>query len=130
MARPPSPTVTDAERAILEVLWDAGEASVRDVADTLSASKPVAYTTVLTMLGILHKKGLVEFRRGGRAFIYRPAVSRDEVRTQALDHLLRQFFDDSPQVLALHLVEKQGLDAEDVARLQEKIAAAKARSQR
>ncbi len=130
MARPPSPTVTDAERAILEVLWDAGEASVREVADTLSASKPVAYTTVLTMLGILNKKHLVEFRREGRAFIYRATVSRDEVRTQALDNLLRQFFDDSPEVLALHLVEKHALDTDDLARLQDRIAAAKKRDNR
>ncbi len=125
MVRPASPTVTDAERAILEVLWERGEASVREVNDALSATKPVAYNTVLTMLGILLKKSLVEYRQEGRAFIYRATVSRDEVRTQALDHLLRQFFDDSPEVLALHLVQNHALDAQDLDRLRSKIAAAK-----
>lgn len=124
MARPASLTVTDAERAILEVLWDRGEASVREVTDALSASKPVAYNTVLTMLGILHRKSLVDYRQEGRAFIYRAAVSRDEVRTQALDNLLRQFFDDSPEVLALHLVQSHALDANDLDRLRGKVAAA------
>ena len=125
MVRPTSPTVTDAERAILEVLWDRGEASVREVNEALSDSKPVAYNTVLTMLGILLKKSLVDYRQEGRAFIYRATVSRDEVRTQALDHLLRQFFDDSPEVLALHLVKNHALDAEDLDRLRSKVAAAK-----
>ena len=131
MARPVSPTVTDAERAILEVLWDRGEASVREVTDALSVSKPVAYNTVLTMLGILLRKSLVDYRQEGRAFIYRATVSRDEVRTQALDNLLRQFFDDSPEVLALHLVQSHALDASDLDRLRGKIAAAaKERSKR
>lgn len=125
MVRPASPTVTDAERAILEVLWDRGEASVREVNDALSATKPVAYNTVLTMLGILLKKSLVAYRQEGRAFIYRATVSRDEVRTQALDHLLRQFFDDSPEVLALHLVQNHAFDASDLDRLRRKVAAAK-----
>ncbi len=130
MARPTSPTVTEAERAILEVLWNAGEASVREVTDTLSARKPVAYTTVLTMLGILLKKSLVEFRREGRAFIYRAAVSRDEVRAQALGNLLRQFFDDSPEVLALHLVQNHEIDDDDLDRLRAKVAAARSGSKR
>lgn len=124
MVRPTSLTVTDAERAILEVLWERGEASVREVAEALSATKAVAYNTVLTMLGILLKKSLVAYRQEGRAFIYRACVSRDEVRTQALDNLLRQFFDDSPEVLALHLVQNHDLDASDLDRLRGKIAAA------
>ena len=124
MVRPTSPTVTDAERAILEVLWDRGEASVREVADALSATKAVAYNTVLTMLGILLRKSLVEYRQEGRAFIYRASVSRDEVRTQALDNLLRQFFDDSPEVLALHLVQNNALDDGELDRLRAKITAA------
>ena len=69
MARPVSTTPTDAERAILEVLWKHKEASVRDVADELSRSKPVAYTTVLTMFKILESKGFVSHRNAGRAFI-------------------------------------------------------------
>ena len=53
MARPPSTSVTEAEQAILEVLWELGEGSVRDVANELGRQKPVAYTTVLTMLGAI-----------------------------------------------------------------------------
>ena len=127
MARPASTTLTDSERAILEVLWDRGEASVRDVADVLSLQKPVAYTTVLTMFGVLSRKGLVTHRAEGRAFIYRAAITRDDARRQALQQLLKQFFEGSPEVLAQHLVREHEIDPAGLDALRDKLAAAKAR---
>jgi len=123
MARPPSPTLTDSERAILEVLWKKKEASVREVADELSKKKPVAYTTVLTMFKILDKKGLVSHRTEGRAFIYSPAISRSEARAHALENLLKQFFNGSPNVLAQHLLSEHEMDLAELEALQEKVAA-------
>jgi BlaI family penicillinase repressor len=123
MARPPSTTLTDSERAILEVLWKKKEASVREVADELSKKKPVAYTTVLTMFKILDKKGLVSHRTEGRAFIYSPAISRNEARSHALENLLRQFFNGSPNVLAQHLLSEHDMDLAELKALQEKIDA-------
>lgn len=121
MARPVSATPTDAERAILEVLWKKKEASVREVTDELSKKKPVAYTTVLTMFKILDKKGLVSHRTEGRAFIYSAAISRTEARRQALENLLKQFFNGSPNVLAQHLVNEHDMDVEELKALQEKV---------
>jgi BlaI family transcriptional regulator, penicillinase repressor len=121
MARPVSTTPTDAERAILEVLWKKKEASVREVTDELSKKKPVAYTTVLTMFKILDKKGLVSHRTEGRAFIYSAAISRTEARTQALENLLKQFFNGSPNVLAQHLVNEHDMDVDELKALQEKV---------
>lgn len=125
MARPPSSTVTEAEQALLEVLWEAGEASVREVTDRLSQHKSVAYTTVLTMLGVLHKKNLVTYRQEGRAFIYRPAVTKDEVRDHALGNLMEQLFDGSPEMLALHLLKNHGVDPDKIRALREKVKATK-----
>ena len=127
MARPPSPTLTESERAILEVLWDKGEASVREVADELSKQKSLAYTTVLTMLNTLSKKGFVTHRPEGRAFIYRAAITRDLARKQALDHLLQQFFDGSPNVLAQHLLSEREIDQVELKALQRKVSAAKSK---
>jgi len=127
MARPPSRAITNSERAILEVLWDRQEASVRDVAEALSVHKPAAYTTVLTMFSILSKKGLVTHRVEGKAFIYRAAISRETARQQAVDQLLAQFFDDSAKVLALHLVEAHHVDPVALKALQDKVTAAKAK---
>lgn len=125
MARPSSPTVTEAEQALLKVLWESGEASVREVTDRLSQRKPVAYTTVLTMLGVLHKKNLVSYRQEGRAFIYRPTVTKDDVRDRALGNLMEQLFDGSPEMLALHLLKSHGVDPEKIQALREKVKAAK-----
>ena len=127
MARPVSPTLTDSERAILEVLWKKKEASVREVADELSKKKPVAYTTVLTMFKILDRKGLVSHRTEGRAFIYSPAISRSEARKHALENLLKQFFNGSPNVLAQHLLSEHDMDLAEIKALQEKLDAAPAK---
>lgn len=121
MARPPSPTLTDSERRILEVLWKKKDASVREVADELSKKKPVAYTTVLTMFKVLDKKGLVHHRTEGRAFIYSAAISRSEARKQALENLLRSFFNDSPSVLAQHLIEEHDMDMDELQALQKRV---------
>lgn len=121
MARPPSPTLTDSERRILDVLWKKKEASVREVADELSKKKAVAYTTVLTMFKVLEKKGLVTHRSEGRAFIYSAAISRSEARRQALENLLRSFFNDSPNALAQHLIEEHDMDADELSALQKRV---------
>ncbi|NZA24960.1 BlaI/MecI/CopY family transcriptional regulator [Luteimonas sp. SJ-92] len=124
MARPTSPTPTNSERAILEVLWTRKEASVREVAEELSKTKPVAYTTVLTMFKVLERKGLVAYRTEGRAFVYRAAISRVEARRQALNNVLRQFFGGSPDVLAQHLIEEHDLDLAELQALQDRVDAA------
>lgn len=124
MVRPTSPVPTDSERAILEVLWKKKEASVREVADELSKKKPVAYTTVLTMFRILDRKGLVDHRTEGRAFIYRAAISRGEARRQALENLLKQFFNGSPNVLAQHLINEHDIDPLELNALREEVDAA------
>ena len=105
------------------MLWKKKEASVREVADELSKRKPVAYTTVLTMFKILDRKGLVNHRTEGRAFIYSPAISRSEARKQALESLLRQFFNGSPSVLAQHLLSEHDMDLAEIKALQEKVDA-------
>jgi BlaI family transcriptional regulator, penicillinase repressor len=125
MARPPSLTVTETERALLEVLWESGEASVREVTNRLSQHRSVAYTTVLTMLGILHKKNLVSYRQEGRAFIYRPIVTKDDVRNHALGNLMEQLFDGSPEMMTLHLLKSHDVDPEKILALREKVKAAK-----
>lgn len=124
MARPGTPTLTDSERKLLEVLWKCKEASVREVTDELSKKSPVAYTTVLTLLGLMEKKGLVSHRQEGRAFIYSAAVSRSEALAKAVEHLLKQFFNGSPQVLAQHLVEQHEVDPAELEALKQLVDAA------
>ena len=121
MARKPSSTLTDAESRIMEVLWKKGEASVHDVIEATADEKKQAYTTVQTFLGILKDKGFVETRKEGRAFLYRPLLSRAAARTQALKHLIGNAFGGSTTALAQHLLKDSEIDADEIATLEQAI---------
>ena len=114
MARTKSQVLTEAEQRIMRVLWAKGEASVREVTDALSRTRPAAYNTVLTLLRILTDKGYVTPRREGRAFIYQALVTRADARTEALKHLMSQFFEGSPAALAAHLIDHTDLDHDEL----------------
>jgi predicted transcriptional regulator len=130
MARPRSTTLTEGEQRIMEVLWRLGEASVQDVTDAFAASEPVAYTTVLTMLRILHEKKYVGYRKEGKAHVYVPLVTRDAARTSALKQLLRRFFDDSPKALAQHLMREEEIDLQELERLSARVGQARGRKRK
>lgn len=121
MARRKSKILTETEQRIMRVLWEKGEASVRDVTDALQDDRGTAYTTVLTQLRILADKGYAAPRQEGRAFIYRPLISRNEARSQALRQLLGQFFDGSPETLAQHLMKDTDLDLDELAEIRKRI---------
>ena len=88
MPKPRSDVLTEAEQRVMHVLWDKGEASVREVTDALEKTYPVAYNTVLTILRILTDKDYVSPRQDGRAFIYTPSVSRADARSRALKKMV------------------------------------------
>ncbi|NQZ90296.1 MAG: BlaI/MecI/CopY family transcriptional regulator [Colwellia sp.] len=121
MARKKSNQLTDVEQRILEVLWKEGEASVKDIAQALSEEKPTAYTTAQTMCKILEEKGYAEYRKEGRAFIYRAKISQKEARQGALTSLLNRFFGSSPELLAQHLMEESNINLDDLQSLQDQI---------
>ena len=115
MARSKSPTLTEAELRLMDVLWTRGDATVNDVVGALG-DPPLAYNTVLTTLRILEKKGYVRHKESGRAFIYAARVGRDEARTSVIDYVVSRFFDNSPRALMLKLLDG-GIDDRDAARI-------------
>jgi predicted transcriptional regulator len=121
MARKKSPNLTDAELRLMEVLWEQGSATVSGVVEKLPKSVPLAYSTVLTTLRILENKGYLRHSKEGRAFIYRPIVGREQARENAITHLLRRFFDNSPELLMLNLIQGKKIDARELARLRKRI---------
>ena len=76
---------------------------------------------MLTTLRILEQKGYVRHLKRGRAFVYRPLVDRTQACHGAVRHLLSRFFQDSPELLVLNILEHEKLDADDLARLQRMI---------
>jgi BlaI family transcriptional regulator, penicillinase repressor len=121
MARKKSSQLTDSEQSIMQILWDKGEASVREIADILSEEKTTAYTTVQTMCKILADKGYADFHKQGKAFIYTPKITQKDARQGALTSMLNKFFGGSPEVLAQHLLNETDIDLKDLEELQNKI---------
>lgn len=121
MARKQSKNLTDGEQSIMEILWRENEASVKHITQQLSATKPTAYTTVQTLCKILADKGYADFRKEGKAFIYRPKITQKEARSNALTTMLNKFFGGSPKVLAQHLMQETDIDIDDLEALQRQI---------
>jgi BlaI family penicillinase repressor len=103
--RTPSPTLTPQELAIMKVVWTLKSATVRDVHDQLNAVRPVAYTTVLTMMRILEQKGHVRKTRVERAFVYRPTKPRHRVIGDMVREFVDRVFDGASRPMLLHLVK-------------------------
>ncbi len=87
------------ELLCLSTLWSLGEASVKDVREVVMRSRPLAYTTIMTVLDRLVRKGMITRRKMGRAFLYSAKASRETMRRTALRELLNGFFDGSEEQL-------------------------------
>ena len=112
------PALTPLELEIMNVLWETGPANVQTVQSALR-SREFAYTTVQTMLNVLHRKGKVKRQLKDRAYIYRPVLSRQKAVTQAVGDMLERFFGGSADSLVLSLVESRRLTPEKLARIQQ-----------
>jgi len=121
MARKPSSTLTEAELPIMDILWQKGSAGVTDVVAGL-ANSTVAYNTVLSTLRILERKGYVRHTKEGRAFVYHPVVERGEASRKAVRNLVKRFFQDSPELLILNVLEDEQMAESELGRLKRLIA--------
>jgi len=83
------------ELLCLNALWSIQEGNVKDVREIVARSRPLAYTTIMTVLDRLVRKGKITRRKVGRAFVYAPQATRDSLRRAALRELLDGFFDGS-----------------------------------
>ncbi len=91
------------ELRCLAALWDAGQATVHEIRAQLLPSRPLAYTTVMTVMDRLARKGVVEREKRGRAHLYRPAVTREAISEHALQQMVENFFRGSYDELIRHL---------------------------
>jgi predicted transcriptional regulator len=113
--------LTDGELRLMRVLWEKGEASVGEVVDALKERPKPAYNTVLTLLRIMEKKGYIKHRKDGRAFVFEPIVDRTDASRRALTTLVNRFFEGSPRLLLLNLLEDKALSPEELRQLKSRI---------
>ncbi len=111
------PTLTPQELAIMKVIWDLEQATVRDVYETLREQRQIAYTTVMTMMKILETKGYLKRTQVDRAFVYRPSRPRQQVVGAMVRDFVERVFDGAAGGLLLHLAKDGRLTKEDRKRI-------------
>lgn len=117
MAERQTPRPTDAELAILAVLWERGPSTVRDVHDALSSSQATGYTTVLKMLQIMIDKGLVVRDESQRAHVYEAKLSEQRTQRQLLTDLVDRAFGGSQTKLVMQALTGRKASADEISEI-------------
>ncbi|HTG93947.1 MAG TPA: BlaI/MecI/CopY family transcriptional regulator [Pyrinomonadaceae bacterium] len=120
MARQKTQHLTPLEMEVMDVLWETGPANVQVVQQKLK--RELAYTTVQTMLNILHRKGKVKRTLKDRAYFYRPSITREKAISKQVIDVVDRLFGGSAESLVMSLVETKHLTPAKLARLQELVA--------
>jgi predicted transcriptional regulator len=106
--------LTDQELEIMKVVWERGSATVREVYEELLKHRKIAYTTVMTMMGILEQKGRLNKESSERAYVYTPAEPQGKVVGSMVKDFIARMFNGSAQPLLVHLAENRELRQEDL----------------
>jgi predicted transcriptional regulator len=116
--KPKRTVPTDQELEILKVIWQRGEATVREVYRDLAAQRKIAYTTVLTMMGILEQKGHLKKTAGERAYIYSPTKPQQQVVRSMVREFVHRVFNGSARPLLVHLLEDPHTDPNELTEME------------
>lgn len=117
-------SLTELQLSLVRVLWERGEATVLEVQEALAPERPLAQTTVATLLSRLEKKGLLTHRSEGRQYVYRAVVSEQEVRRSMVDEfsdIAEELFRGDVAALVSHLLTARDVAPHDLARVKELI---------
>jgi len=120
---------TDRELEALKVLWQHGEATVRDIYDRMNqGGDQLAYTTVLSLLQVMEQKGLVRHRQSGKAYLYAAEVERDRTFRTLAGGFLEKVFDGAVDEYLVHALRSRRISAAELDRLAKMIADARTSS--
>ena len=109
------------QSAVMNVVWELGEATVGQVRDRLAVDRELAYTTVLSVMQKLEKAGWLKHRTDGRSYVYKPRRSRSDAGRNALRGFTERMFGGDPLVLFEHLLEDERLTAAELSELRKMI---------
>jgi len=121
MSRHSLDSLGELQRAAMEVVWQLGEASVRDVRLHLERKRQLAYTTVLTVMQKLEKAGWLDHRQEGNRYVYVPTRNRDEAGAGSVQQFLNRAFNGDAVVLFQHLIRQSDLSQDDLRELKKMI---------
>ncbi|MEE2993139.1 MAG: BlaI/MecI/CopY family transcriptional regulator [Gemmatimonadota bacterium] len=112
-------SLTDLELDVMNIVWRLGHATVRQIVEGLREQRPLAYTTVQTVLTILTQKGFVEYTQQGRAYLYRAIIQPEGVRRETVSAVVDKLFAGSSRSLVLHLIASDKFTIEEAQNLKE-----------
>lgn len=121
---------TDRELEILKILWQRGEATVREVYEQMSQQAPIVQNTVQAFLRTMEEKGLVRHRLKGRTFVYRPVLQREPTNRRLVSRLLDRVFDGALDQLVHSALSLRAPTADELARLESILAEARSTAAR
>jgi predicted transcriptional regulator len=116
-SRRPDKLLTEVELELMSILWQLGGGTVADVLAHLPPDRPLAYTSVSTILRILEQKAVVVSEKLGRGHRYRPLVAKEVYEAYALEHVMGRVFGGEPLALVRRLMDTAGLSKKDLAEL-------------
>lgn len=116
-----TPKLGKVQLQIMQILWQRGEATARKITDELSHTKPIAHSTVQTLLRKLETKGAVTHEVQERTFVFKPVHQETEVTTSATRDLLTRLFNNSVYGLVAHLIQHEKISPEEMQRLRQLI---------
>ncbi len=122
MARPRHKNPTPAELEVLQIIWEQGPCTVREVMNLLESKRPRVYTSVMSLMNVMAEKGLLGQKPKGRAFVYSARVSRDKTQSSMLSDLLNRAFDGSANALVAHLLQQTKPNSEELDEIHQTIA--------
>jgi BlaI family penicillinase repressor len=123
MARPGSEFPTELELEILKILWDESPLPVRDVRAKLEqdAGRPLAHSSVITLVNIMHTKGFLKRRKDGKSFLFSPKLPKEAVTGGIVGDLLSRVFNGDPSAMVMNLLETADIDTEELNELRKLI---------
>ncbi len=122
MARPRHKNPTPAELEVLQIIWEHGPCTVREVMNLLSPKRSRAYTSVMSLMSVMADKGMLRQKVEGKAFIYSAKVSRNKTQSRMLGDLLNRAFDGSASALVAHLLRETEPSIEEMDEIRQAIA--------
>ncbi len=122
MVRPRHESPTPAELEVLQVIWERGPSTVREVMTVLNRQRPRAYTSVMSLMSVMVEKGLLAAQPKGRAFLYSARVSQARTQSEIVKDLLDRVFDGSASALVTHLLAEAKPDSEELDEIRKTIS--------
>lgn len=122
MARPRHKNPTPAELEVLQIIWEHGPCTVREVMNLLSPKRSRAYTSVMSLMSVMADKGMLRQKAEGKAFIYSAKVSQNKTQSRMLGDLLNRAFDGSASALVAHLLRETEPSIEEMDEIRQAIS--------